>query len=97
MAKQVSRRQSGPDGVDPLTAPARVRRAVAADIRRVLRAHGIRGRFKEVHVEPASGSATGKAALTGPCPPGTVRTVVCFVDAGTFVCEERCVPRPVAP
>ena len=90
---------SRPD-VDLAEAPAGKRAAVAKDIQRVLRKHGIAGKVQQLHVNPvrpkaAAAPAAAPIALTAaaaPCPGGNVRRVVCFFRKGTFVCEERCVP-----
>jgi hypothetical protein len=48
---------------------------------------------RTARVGVAKTSAAPPAALALVCPPGTRKVVSCFFRNGTFVCEERCVPR----
>lgn len=87
-------KKAAPARVALATAPAKTRAALADDIRRVLAAHGIDGKLAQLHVTaPAPATVTATAAPgVVPCPPGSVRRVVCEFRNGRFICAERCVP-----
>ena len=67
---------------------AKTRASLFKGIHQVLDAHGIAGQVAELHLD-----ATAPANVAAPCPPNTIRRVVCVrQDDGTMHCEERCVP-----
>jgi hypothetical protein len=83
-------KKAAPARVALATAPAKTRAALANEFRRVLAAHGIEGKLAQLHV--TAPATTTAAAGVVPCPPGTVRRVVCEFRNGRFICAERCVP-----
>jgi hypothetical protein len=63
---------------------AKKRATVFRQINRVLKKHGIAGTVAAMHFE---------SAALEPCPPDTIRRVVCRRQpSGTIKCEELCVP-----
>jgi hypothetical protein len=65
---------------------AQTRASVFRGIHRVLKEHGVTGRVAQMHLDTAS-------PIGEPCPPNTIRRVVCSrQDDGTMQCEEQCVP-----
>jgi len=63
---------------------AKKRTAVFRQVNRVLQKHGIAGAVAEMHFESAS---------VTPCPPNTIRRIVCRRQPnGTVRCQELCVP-----
>jgi hypothetical protein len=88
-AAKAKRRNAGKPRRVPLHRASKAARArVMRGFKRVLAEHAIAGDVAAVHFDLAGTPAAARA-----CPPRTVRRLVCFRNnAGTLVCEERCVP-----
>ena len=100
--RKAARKRSASGAKGPGPAGRASRAQLGRELARVLEEHGMKGRLLEMHFQPEEAPTARRtarrragataAAVVTPCPPGTVRRVVCFFRKGTFVCEERCVP-----